>query len=88
MVFEGAIAMPFDPVGSAGWLSSGGSGLNDGNVPVERLKIGEVHALDIAADASFAEGECHPGLESRDDPRFHFGVLRDVVIQAVGESVH
>jgi hypothetical protein len=33
-------------------------------------------------------GESHPGLEVLDDSRFHFGMLVEIEIQAVGEGVH
>jgi hypothetical protein len=44
--------------------------------------------LDVAADAPLAEGDRHPGLEMLDDPRPDAGVLVEVVVEPVGESIH
>jgi hypothetical protein len=67
-----------------------GSGLLHGLgiFAVERLEPGQIDALDVAADAPFAEGERHPRLEVCDDPGFHLRMCVQVVVQAVGPGVH
>ncbi len=55
---------------------------------VERRELGEVHALDVASDASFGKAQRHPRLEFLDDPRLHFGMLVKVIVQTVGERIH
>ena len=62
--------------------------LQHGRFAVERLKLADIHALDVAADAAFAERERHPGLEMFDDSRLHFRMFEEVVVQSVGEGVH
>src|SRR5581483_2657382 len=57
-------------------------------VAVERLQLFQVDALDVAADAPFAERQRHPRLEVRDDARFGFRMLVEIEVQAVGPSVH
>ena len=39
------------------------------------LELLQVHLLDVAADRALAERQRHPGLELRDHPRLHLGVL-------------
>ncbi len=58
------------------------------SLPVERLELIEVHALDVAADAPFGERQRHPRLEPLDDPRRQRRVGVEKVIQAAGPGVH
>ena len=51
---------------------------------VQRFQVGEVDALDIAADAAFGKAERHPGFEMGDNARFHCGVRGEVIVQRVG----
>ncbi len=57
-------------------------------VAVERLKLSEIDALDVSADAALAEGQRHPRLKVRDDARGHFRMRRQEEVQTVGVSVH
>ena len=59
-----------------------------GRLSVEGLELVQVHALDVAADAPFAEGQRHPRLEVRDDPRLHLRMRGEVEVQSVGPRVH
>ena len=88
-VLDGAMAMPFDPVGSAGWRDRLlRPGQRSGAVPVEGLELLQVDSLDVAADAALAEGQRHPRFESLDHAGLHLRVLVEVVVQAAGVGIH
>ena len=70
------------------WRSCAVACLNDGGFAVEGFELGEVDALDVAADAAFSEGERHPRFEVLDDSRLYLGMFVEVEVQAVGEGVH
>ena len=55
---------------------------------VERAQPVDGDALDVAADAAFAEAERHPRLEARDDARLHLRMLVQVVVQGVRPGLH
>ena len=55
---------------------------------VERLQFVERYALDIAADAAFAEAQRHPRFEMHDDARMHLGMGSEVVVQTIGPGIH
>ena len=55
---------------------------------VKRLKLVEIHPFNISANAAFAKRKSHPRFEARDDSRLHFGMLIEVIVQAVSKCVH
>ena len=55
---------------------------------VESLQFGQIDPLDIAADAAFGEGECHPRLEAGDRLRPHLGMGGEIVIEAIRPGIH
>ncbi len=55
---------------------------------VERFQLSQVHALDVAANAAFAETQRHPRLELRDHARLHVRMRGEIEVEAVRPSIH
>ena len=87
-VFDGAIAMPFEPDGSTYASASPGVAERLGAGSVERLRRVEIHLLDVAADAAFTERQRHPRLEVLDHAWRDVGMLVQVVVEPVRVGIH
>ena len=57
-------------------------------LPVKAFELAERDAGDIATDAAFAERQCHPGFEMRDDAGFHLRMGGKIEIQRIGPRGH
>ena len=94
VVREGVGGRDGDAVGSGGFngvavIGDTARSVMDRSFAVERLKLVQTDdAFDVAADAAFGEREGHPGFKVFDDFWFHFGVLKEVVVEAIGEGIH
>src|ERR1035438_5805522 len=55
---------------------------------VKLLQIAEADAFDVAADAAFGEGQCHPRFKMMNDLGRNGGMFRQEVIQSVRPSHH
>jgi hypothetical protein len=55
---------------------------------VKIAKLAEVDTFDVASNAAFGKGQCHPRFEAMDDLGQSPGMLRQEIIQAVRPSHH